>query len=425
MSRSFKLREILLIVQTRLTELSFEHETIFNKMLTIKRSMTDTKDLLSKICEQISGDVDEVVDLGENDHQEQKINFIQSKQFATKNEFELWLKHSLPDNILMDELKSVFPEWIPIRNFLAAKETEKSFMEGITVDDSVNNDDFLSPSKSSVKFNSRADEDKHRELYFAIINGSSTLRKNRNTTVIESSDSDDNQIQVAMDPDHKMVAAKDSARTKDNPYRLKMLSFIGKMWAKLNFDNEYDTVAGKTFTDVQDLLAFHVQSFMTVNTTSIELEIPIQYVRDDETYEAKEIRFPTPAGIRFPIFIFLIIHCLLYLDFAAWNRETIRNRIKSLRAAAAKAKAKATSDNNKDKKKKKKRTREEIVQKEEGRSSKLNNNMLKTELHDDGNTPSEKEFLGNDAFLYGNGDFFGINDLSYTFLGHSALNEGK
>jgi len=65
------------------------------------------------------------------------------------------------------------------------------------------------------------------------------------------------------------------------------------------------------------------------------------------------------------------------------------------------------------------------VQKEEGRSSKLNNNMLKTELHDDGNTPSEKEFLGNDAFLYGNGDFFGINDLSYTYLGHSALNEGK
>jgi len=293
MSRSFKLREILLIVQTRLTDLSFEHENIFNKMLTIKRSMTDTKDLLSKICQQISGDVDEVVDLGENDHQEQKINFIQSKQFATKNEFELWLKHSLPDEILMDELKSVFPEWIPIRNFLAAKETEKSFLEGTTVNDSVNNDDFLSPAKSSVKFNSRADEDKHREPYFAIINGSSTLRKNRNTKVIESSDSDDSQIQVAKVPDQKIVA-------KDNPYRLKMLSFIGKMWAKLNFDNEYDTVAGKTYTDVQDLLAFHVQSFMTVNTTSIELEIPIQYVRDDETYEAKEIRFPTPAGIRFP-----------------------------------------------------------------------------------------------------------------------------
>lgn len=302
MSRSFKLREILLIVQTRLTDLSFEHENIFNKMLTIKRSMTDTKDLLSMICQQISGDVDEVVDLGENDHQEQKINFIQSKQFATKNEFELWLKHSLPDKILMDELKSVFPEWIPIRNFLAAKETEKLFSEGTTVNDSVNNDDFLSPAKSSVKFNSRADEDKHRELYFAIINGSSTLRKNRNKKVIESSDSDDSQIQKTkkMVPDQKMVAAEDPARTKDNPYRLKMLSFIGKMWAKLNFDNEYDTVAGKTYTDVQDLLAFHVQSFMTVNTTSIELEIPIQYVRDDETYEAKEIRFPTPAGIRFP-----------------------------------------------------------------------------------------------------------------------------
>jgi hypothetical protein len=115
----------------------------------------------------------------------------------------------------------------------------------------------------------------------------------------------------------------------------------------------------------------------------------------------------------------------LYLDFAAWNRETIRNRIKSLRAAAAKAKAKATSDNNKDKKKKKKRTREEIVQKEEGLSSKLNNNMLKTELHDDGNTPSEKEFLGNDAYLYDNGDFLGINDISYMCLGQSALNEGK
>ena len=130
-----------------------------------------------------------------------------------------------------------------------------------------------------------------------------TLRKNRNTKVIESSDSsDDSQIQKTkkMVPDQKMVAAEDPAGTKDNPYRLKMLSFIGKMWAKLNFDNEYDTVAGKTYTDVQDLLAFHVQSFMTVNTTSIELEIPIQYVRDDETYEAKEIRFPTPAGIRFP-----------------------------------------------------------------------------------------------------------------------------
>ena len=76
MSRSFKLREILLIVQTRLTDLSFEHENIFNKMLTIKRSMTNTKDLLSKICQQISGDVDEVVDLGENDHQEQKIMFF-------------------------------------------------------------------------------------------------------------------------------------------------------------------------------------------------------------------------------------------------------------------------------------------------------------------------------------------------------------
>ena len=40
-------------------------------------------------------------------------------------------------------------------------------------------------------------------------------------------------------------------------------------------------------------------------------------------------------------FIFLIFHCLLTLDFAKWNRETIRNRIKSLRAAAAKAKANA------------------------------------------------------------------------------------
>lgn len=111
------------------------------------------------------------------------------------------------------------------------------------------------------------------------------------------------------------------------------------------------------------------------------------------------------------------------LDFATWNRETIRNRIKSLRAAA-KAKAKATTDNKKDKKKRKKRTRSEIVQKEEGRSSKLNNNMLKTELHD-GMTPSGKEFLGNDAYLYDNGDVFGINDLSNMFLGQSALNEGK
>ena len=114
------------------------------------------------------------------------------------------------------------------------------------------------------------------------------------------------------------------------------------------------------------------------------------------------------------------------LDFAAWNRETIRNRIKSLRAAAAKAKAKATTmDNNKVKKKKNKRPRGEIVQREEGRSSKLNNNMLKTELHDDGMTPSGKEFLGNYAYLYDNGDFLGINDISYMCLGQSALNEGK
>lgn len=114
------------------------------------------------------------------------------------------------------------------------------------------------------------------------------------------------------------------------------------------------------------------------------------------------------------------------LDFAEWNRETIRNRIKSLRAAAAKAKAKATTmDNNKVKKKKNKRPRGEIVvQREEGRSSKLNNNMLiKTELH--GMTPSGKEFLGNDAYLYDNGDFLGINDISYMCLGQSALNEGK
>lgn len=115
------------------------------------------------------------------------------------------------------------------------------------------------------------------------------------------------------------------------------------------------------------------------------------------------------------------------LDFAEWNRETIRNRIKSLRAAAAKAKAKATTmDNNKVKKKKNKRPRGEIVQREEGRSSKLNNNMLiKTELHDHGMTPSGKEFLGNDAYLYDNGDFLGINDISYMCLGQSALNEGK
>jgi len=117
----------------------------------------------------------------------------------------------------------------------------------------------------------------------------------------------------------------------------------------------------------------------------------------------------------------------LNLDFAEWNRETIRNRIKSLKAAAAKAKAKATTtDNTKVKKKnsKNKRPLEEIVQKDEGRSSKLNNNMLKTELHDDEMTPSGKEFLGNDS-LYDNGDFLGINDRSYMFLGQSALYEGK
>ena len=117
------------------------------------------------------------------------------------------------------------------------------------------------------------------------------------------------------------------------------------------------------------------------------------------------------------------------LDFAEWNRETIRNRIKSLKAAAAKAKAKAkatTTDNTKVKKKKSnnKRPLAEIVQKDEGRSSKLNNNMLKTELHDDEMTPSGKEFLGNDS-LYDNGDFLGINDTSYMFLGQSAHNEGK
>ncbi len=163
MSRSFKLREILHIVQTRLTELSIEHEIIFKKMLTIKSSMTDTKDLLSKICEQISGEMDEVVDLKEDDHQ--KINFIPSKQFATKKEFELWLKYSLPDKIMMDELKSVFPEWIPIRKLVAAKETEKLIKEEITFDNSVNNDDFLSPAESSVTFNSRVDEDKYKALF--------------------------------------------------------------------------------------------------------------------------------------------------------------------------------------------------------------------------------------------------------------------
>ncbi len=300
MSRSFKLREILHIVQTRLTELSFEHEIIFNKMLTIKSSMTDTKDLLSKICEQISGEMDEVVDLREYDHQEQKINFIPSKQFAEKKDFELWLKHSLPDKILMDELKSIFPEWIPIRNFVAAKEAEKSIKEGITVDVSVNNDDFLSPAESSVNFNSRVEEDKYKALFFAIINGSSTLRKNRNSKMVDSaSDGDDyqNQMMAAKDSDNKKVAAEDSACLKDNPYRLKILSFIGKMWAKLNFNNEYDSVAGMTYTDVQDLLAYHVHSFMTVNTTSIELEIPIQEIQSDETNEVKEIRFPSPVGI--------------------------------------------------------------------------------------------------------------------------------
>ena len=40
-------------------------------------------------------------------------------------------------------------------------------------------------------------------------------------------------------------------------------------------------------------------------------------------------------------------------------------------------------------------------------------------------TPSGKEFLGNDAYLYDNGDFLGINDISYMCLGQSALNEGK
>jgi hypothetical protein len=36
---------------------------------------------------------------------------------------------------------------------------------------------------------------------------------------------------------------------------------------------------------------------MTVNTTSIELEIPIQEIQSDETNEVKEIRFPSPVGI--------------------------------------------------------------------------------------------------------------------------------
>ena len=81
------------------------------------------------------------------------------------------------------------------------------------------------------------------------------------------------------------------------PFEQSASFIIGKMWAKLNFNNEYDSVAGMTYTDVQDLLAYHVHSFMTVNTTSIELEIPIQEIRGDETNEVKEIRFPSPVGI--------------------------------------------------------------------------------------------------------------------------------
>ncbi|MDH4460862.1 MAG: hypothetical protein QE277_05530 [Flectobacillus sp.] len=101
----------------------------------------------------------------------------------------------------------------------------------------------------------------------------------------------------------------------------------------------------------------------------------------------------------------------------------IRNRAKSLKAAA---KARASTDN-KDKKRKNKRSRAEIVKKD-GRSSKLNNNLLIKELHE-GTMPSGKEFLGNDMFLnddlFHDGGFFGMNDLSKMFLEDSIdLNEG-
>ena len=110
------------------------------------------------------------------------------------------------------------------------------------------------------------------------------------------------------------------------------------------------------------------------------------------------------------------------LDFAAWNRETIRNRAKSLKAAA-----KAPTD----KKRKKKRSRTEIVQKEDGRSSKLNNNVLNTELHEGMMLSGGKEFLGNETFLnddefFHDGGFFGMGDLSNMSLDDAiSPNDGK
>ncbi len=111
------------------------------------------------------------------------------------------------------------------------------------------------------------------------------------------------------------------------------------------------------------------------------------------------------------------------LDFAAWNRETIRNRAKSLKAAA-----KPSTD----KKRKKKRSRAEIVQKEDCRSSKLKNNVLNTELHEGMMLSGEKEFLGNGTFLdnddefFHDGGFFGMGDLSNMSLEDAIpLNDGK
>lgn len=311
MPPAIKVRDVLKILQGRLRDMAVLQEQTVKEfsyqMSKINNQITEVDNIMSSILQQGSDELDEPLENQDIDVKKGEREKI-SRSFPTQSSFELYMATKLSENVLKGGLASYFPDWVNIRKFL----NQHSAQTEVSNSENDLNDDFLAPAekKKVVRFSSTTIEDKHKIQISTIVNGIRTLRKNRNTkpsqkmvkltsseSLSDRSDDEDDDVsaEVAINEEAVVNGAKEIIKRTDHPSRSAFLEFLSRMWLCMDFDvfgKGDDTVKGLRPSDVQEVFALYIHSFLTADHTSIGLAQPIQF---DQRVE-EEILLPTQTG---------------------------------------------------------------------------------------------------------------------------------
>ncbi len=313
MPPAIKVRDVLKILQGRLRDMAVLQEQTVKEfsyqMSKINNQITEVDNIMSSILQQGSDELDEPLENQDIDVKRGEREKI-STSFPTQSSFELYMATKLSENVLKGGLASYFPDWVNIRKFLK----QQSAQAEVSNSENDLNDDFLAPAekKKVVRFSSTNLEDKHKIPISTIVNGIRTLRKNRNTKPSQkmvkltsseslsdrSDDEDDDDVsaaEAAINEEAVVNGTKEIIKRTDNPSRSAFLEFLSRMWLCMDFDvfgKGDDTVKGLRPSDVQEVFALYIHSFLTADLTSIGLANPIQF---DQRLE-EEILLPTQTG---------------------------------------------------------------------------------------------------------------------------------